>query len=88
MLQNGPYMLRIDPAEERWELAGDVVFLPDLILRWPYHAFINIAYELIYNYQIELNEDGLPLKLFLCDDAVSRQDGQKVLRLRPVDLFR
>ena len=82
-----PTALRVDTTRERWERADDVTSFIDLILRWPYHAIINIAYELHWNiYDGKIDEDNPPLALYLCDDVILGQDEQKILRLRPVHI--
>ncbi len=79
--------LRVDATRERWERADDVVSFTDLILRWPYHAIINIAYELHANiYDGKIDEDNPPLALYLCDDVVIGQAGEEILRLRPIHI--
>lgn len=79
--------LRVDATRELWERADDVICFTDLILRWPYYAIINIAYELHANiYDGKIAEDNPPLALYLCDDVVIGQAGEKTLRLRPVHI--
>ena len=81
-------MLKLDDRQERWELAANIISFTDLLLRWPYKGIINIAYELepdIYG-QIDKDNDSLPLMIYLCDDSIIGQDGQKMLRIRPVHI--
>ena len=81
-------MLKLDERQERWELSANIISFTDLLLRWPYKGIINIAYELepdIYG-QIDKDNDSLPLMIYLCDDSIIGQDGQKMLRIRPVHI--
>ena len=87
MPEFNPTVLRVDSTRERWERADGVISFTDLILRWPYHAIINIAHELHANiYDGRIDEDNPPLALYLCDDVVIGPDRQKILRLRPIHI--
>nr|WP_296984629.1 hypothetical protein [uncultured Desulfovibrio sp.] len=82
-----PTKLRVDPTRERWERTDNVISFTDLILRWPYRAIINIAYELHWHiYDGKIDEDSPPLALYLCDDVVTGQDGGNVFHLCPVHI--
>mgnify|MGYP001017224502 FL=1 len=60
MPEFNPTVLRVDSTRERWERADGVISFTDLILRWPYHAIINIAHERHANIQDGRIEEDNP----------------------------
>jgi len=79
--------LRVDTIRECWKRADEIISFTDLICRWPYHAVINIAYELHPDiYDDKIVDDNPPLALYLCDDIVIGQNEQEVFHLCPVHI--